>query len=170
MTQSQVLSGWRRATPDRGPGQALGGDGAIGKARRDEAEVAADHGPRVEPEDAPIAEGEFPARGHPAGKVRPDGFRALQHPSLAAVDDGLRLINGHHFFDVSRPLSGSQQPLQILRITRWLSACIIGHSDAPLTAIRSDLRPARGRGHEQSRRQRPPRHGAASNWRQISAK
>jgi hypothetical protein len=91
MTQSQVPSAWRRATPDRSPGQAPGGDGAIGKARRGEGQVAADHGPRVEPEDALLAEGEFPARCHHAGKacpragrrpnpgIRPDGFRAAQH-------------------------------------------------------------------------------------------
>jgi hypothetical protein len=87
--------------------------------RRGEGQVAADHGRAL------LAEGEFPARCHHAGEVRPDGFLALQHPSLAAVDDGLRLIKGHHSLDVSCPLSGDQQPLQILRITRWVAGCII---------------------------------------------
>jgi hypothetical protein len=44
----------------------------------------------------------------------------LQQPPLAAVDDGIRLIKGHHSLDVSRVLAGDQQSLQILRITRWL--------------------------------------------------
>ena len=73
--------------------------------------------PGVEPEDALLADGEFPARRHHAGKVRPDGVRAAQQPPLAAVDDGLRLIEGHHSLDVSRVLADDQQPLQILRIT-----------------------------------------------------
>jgi hypothetical protein len=100
MTQSQVPSARRRATPDRGPGQALGGDGAIGQARGGEGQVAADHGRAL------LADGEFPARCHHAGRVRPDGVRAAQQPPLAAVDDGLRLIKGHHSLDISRVLAG----------------------------------------------------------------
>jgi len=48
------------------------------------------------------------------------------------------LIKGRHSVDVSRPLSGNQQPLQILRITRWLMAYFTGHNDTPLTAIQSN--------------------------------
>ena len=47
------------------------------------------------------------------------------------------LIKGRHSVDVSRPLSGNQQPLQILRIRRGLTAYFIGHDDTPLTVIQS---------------------------------
>ncbi len=141
MTQSQVPSAWRRATPDRGPGQALGGDGAIGTARRGEGQVAADHGPRVEPEDALLADGEFPARRHRAGKVRPDGVLAAQHRSVAAVDDGVGLIKGHHALDVSRPLADDQQPLQILRIMRGFGAGSSGNGGTPVTGLAGSEEP-----------------------------
>jgi hypothetical protein len=121
MTQSQVPSAWRRATPDRGPGQARGGEG----------QVAADHGRAL------LADGEFPARCHHAGNVRPDGVRASQQPPLAAVDDSMRLIKGHHSLDVSRVLAGDQQPLQILRVAGGRAERFIGHSGTPLTAIHS---------------------------------
>jgi len=142
MIQSQVPSAWRRSTPDRGPGQAPGGDGAIGKARRGEGQVAADHGPRVEPEDTLLADGEFPVCRHRAGKVRPDGVRAAQQPPLAAVDDGRRLIKGDHSLDVSRVLAGDQQALQVLRITGGAAGRCVGHGNTPLLAIHSnqDLR------------------------------
>src|ERR1700730_16556013 len=41
------------------------------------------------------------------------------------------LIKGRHSVDVSRPLAANQQPLQILRITHWLTAYFIGHNDTP---------------------------------------
>src|SRR6516162_8216808 len=44
------------------------------------------------------------------------------------------LIKGRHSLDISRPLSGNQQPLQILRITCGLTAYLIRHNDTPLTA------------------------------------
>ena len=102
MTQSQVPSAWRRAT------SAV----TVPSGRRVKGQVAADQGRAL------LADGEFPARRHRAGKVRPDGVRAAQHRAVAAIDDGLRLIKGHHALDVSRPLAGDQQPLQVLRITR----------------------------------------------------
>jgi len=46
-------------------------------------------------------------------------------------------MEGRHSVDVSRPLSGNQQSLQILWITRWLTAYFIAHNDTPLTAIQS---------------------------------
>jgi hypothetical protein len=50
--------------------------------------------------------------------VRPDGFLAAQQPPLAAVNDGMGVVKGHHSLDVSRALAGDQQPLEILWITR----------------------------------------------------
>jgi len=86
MIQRQVPSAWRRATPDCGPGQALGGDGAIGQARGGEGQVAADHGRAL------LADGEFPARRHRAGKVCSAGVCAAQHLAVTAIDDGPWLI------------------------------------------------------------------------------
>ncbi len=44
----------------------------------------------------------------------------------------MRLKKGRHSVNVSRPLPGNQQALQILRITRRLTAYFIGHGDTPL--------------------------------------
>ncbi|HLE71699.1 MAG TPA: hypothetical protein VJH87_18610 [Vicinamibacteria bacterium] len=43
------------------------------------------------------------------------------------------LIKRRLSVDVSRPVSGNQQPLQILRIPRRLTDYFLGHNDIPLT-------------------------------------
>jgi len=46
-------------------------------------------------------------------------------------------IEGRHPVDVSGPLSGDQQLLQVLRITHWLMTYLIAHSDTPLTPFQA---------------------------------
>jgi hypothetical protein len=45
----------------------------------------------------------------------------------------MRLKKRGHAVDVSHPLPGDQQALQILGITRRLAACFIGHGETPPT-------------------------------------
>jgi hypothetical protein len=85
-----------------------------------------------------ISKVELSTHCHQSGIERPDCFPALHQPPITTVEDGMRLIEARHSVDVSRPLSGNQQPLQILRITRWLTAYFIAHNDTPLTAIQSN--------------------------------
>lgn len=43
----------------------------------------------------------------------------------------MSLVEVRHPVDVSRSLSGNQQPLQILRVPRWLTTCFIAHGSTP---------------------------------------
>ena len=54
-------------------------------------------------------------------------FRAPDQSPAAAVNHGVGLEKRDHPLDVARPLAGNQQPLQILRIERRLTVCLIGH-------------------------------------------
>jgi hypothetical protein len=46
-------------------------------------------------------------------------------PPVTAVNNGIGLKKRQHSLDVSCPLSGNQQPLEILRIARWFTVCFI---------------------------------------------
>jgi hypothetical protein len=63
--------------------------------------------------------------------------------SFAAIEDGIRLEEGSHPIDVSHPLPGNQQALQILGITRRLAVWPIAHGDISSNGFRSSNRIAR---------------------------
>src|SRR5262249_27908636 len=82
----------------------------------------------------------FPTACHQCGEEGSYGFPAYHHVPITAVMDGIGLIavkdgiglkESSHSVDVSRPLAGNQETLQVLRITRWLVACFIGHDTTP---------------------------------------
>jgi hypothetical protein len=54
----------------------------------------------------------------------------------SSIDSAPRCLR--HAPTVSGPLSGNLEPLQILRITRWITGFFIGHNNTPPTESQSN--------------------------------
>ena len=80
---------------------------------------------------------EFSTRRGDLREERSDRFPANRQISVAAIEDGIRLEEGSHPIDVSHPLPGNQQALQILGITRGLAVWPIAHGDTSSDGIQS---------------------------------